>query len=100
MKYNAPWDTWQAPLNKGSGHWSISPGLSFVRITDPAILFGGTSDQHAFRRTIDGYAVKPGSGIGGTHRGCSTQFDAVSSRSTTRPAATMPKLAVTITAEP
>lgn len=64
MKYNAPSDTWQDPLNNSGGHWSISPGLSFVRTTDPAILFGGANYQYAFRRTIDGYDVKPGSGTG------------------------------------
>lgn len=60
MRYRAPDETWQNPLNSGSGHWVVSPGLAFVRSADPAILFGGASVSYAFRRNIDGYNVQPG----------------------------------------
>lgn len=60
MRYRAPENTWQDPLNSGSGHWIVSPGVAFVRSADPAILFGGASVSYAFARNIDGYNVKPG----------------------------------------
>ena len=53
-------DDWKDPLNNGSGHWSIATGLSFVRSTDPAILFGGFNIGYAFDETIDGYGISPG----------------------------------------
>lgn len=58
-------NTWQDALDNGSGHWSISPGISFVRTVDPAIIYGGIDYQYSFARTIDGYYIKPGWGIGG-----------------------------------
>lgn len=58
-------EAWQDPLNNGSGHWSVSPGIAFVRTTDPAILFGGLSYRYSFSNTIDGYHIKPGSGVAG-----------------------------------
>ncbi|WP_338525992.1 transporter [Pseudomonas batumici] len=59
-RYNDALNSWKTPLNNGSGHWSIAPGLAFVRTTDPAILFGGISYQHFFPNTIDGYHLQPG----------------------------------------
>ena len=59
-RYNDALNRWKDPLNNGSGHWSIAPGLAFVRTTDPAILFGGISYQYYFPNTIDGYHVQPG----------------------------------------
>ncbi|WP_409525919.1 transporter [Nitrincola sp. MINF-07-Sa-05] len=56
-------DSWQDPLNNGSGHWVVSPGISFVRTTDPAIVFGGLNYVHAFPATISGYRVRPGWGV-------------------------------------
>jgi hypothetical protein len=56
---------WKTQLNNGSGHWSIMPGLSFVRTLDPVILFGGVSYQYSFADTIDGYRVQPGWGVMG-----------------------------------
>lgn len=64
MRYHDLADTWKDPINNGSGYWGISPGLSFTRTIDPAILFGGINYSYAFRRTIDGYKVKPGWGAG------------------------------------
>jgi len=54
---------WKDPLDNGSGHWSVTPGLAFVRTTDPAILFGGVGYRYSFERTIDGYDIKPGWGL-------------------------------------
>lgn len=59
-RYNQAVNNWKDPLNNGSGHWSIAPGLAFVRSTDPAILFGGVNYRRFFAETIDGYRVKPG----------------------------------------
>ncbi len=59
-RYNDAANRWKDPLNNGSGHWSLAPGIAWVRRTDPAILFGGLSYQHFFQNTIDGYTVKPG----------------------------------------
>ncbi|WP_191485387.1 transporter [Pseudomonas sp. FEN] len=59
-RYSDTFNSWKDPLNNGSGHWSIAPGLAFVRTTDPAILFGGVSYQYYFPNTIDGYHVQPG----------------------------------------
>ncbi|MBD8623567.1 transporter [Pseudomonas sp. CFBP 13727] len=59
-RYNDAANRWKDPLNNGSGHWNVAPGIAWVRSTDPAILFGGLSYQHFFKSTIDGYAVKPG----------------------------------------
>ena len=59
-RYNDALRSWKDPLNNGSGHWSIAPGLAFVRTTDPAIIFGGFSYQYFFADNIDGYNVQPG----------------------------------------
>lgn len=53
-------ETWKDPLDNGSGHWSGMAGLSFVRTTDPAILFGGINYQYYVRNEIDGYNILPG----------------------------------------
>lgn len=57
MSYRKVGNTWQDPLNNGSGHWGASFGLSFVRTVDPAILFGGIDYNHSFPNTIDGYDI-------------------------------------------
>ena len=59
-RYNDALRSWKDPLNNGVGHWSVSPGLAFVRTTDPAIIFGGINYQYFFADTIDGYQVQPG----------------------------------------
>ncbi|WP_419735761.1 transporter [Pseudomonas sp. COR18] len=59
-RYNDVFNRWKDPLNNGSGHWSLTPGVAFVRSADPAILFGGIGYQYAFARTLDGYHLKPG----------------------------------------
>ncbi len=55
-------DDWLDPLNNGSGHWVVSPGLSFARTTDPAIIYGGFSYSYSVKEDIDGYLVEPGWG--------------------------------------
>lgn len=64
-RYYAPEETWMDPLSNGSGHWSIAPGLAFVRTSDPAILFGGLNYRYTRENRIDGYRVRPGAGLNG-----------------------------------
>lgn len=59
-RYRDYLQNWKDPLDNGSGHWTIAPGIAFVRTTDPAILFGGMNYRYAFARTIDGYDIQPG----------------------------------------
>ena len=64
-RYRQNEDIWLNPLDNGSGNWAISPGLTFTRTIDPAILFWGVNYSYAFERTIDGHKVKPGWGGSG-----------------------------------
>jgi len=64
-RYYSASDTWLDPLNNSNGHWGVSLGTTFVKTTDPAIIYGGLIYQHSFSRTIDGYRIKPGWGING-----------------------------------
>lgn len=59
-KYNDALNDWKDPLNNGLGHWSLAPGIAFVRTTDPAVIFGGLSYQYMFKKEISGYDVQPG----------------------------------------
>lgn len=54
---------WKDPLNNGSGHWIVSPGVAFVRSLDPAMIFGGISYNYLFKEDIDGYKIEPGWGL-------------------------------------
>lgn len=63
-RYRDQFHDWKDPLDNGSGHWSVAPGLAFARNVDPAILFGGISYRYYFSETIDGYRVKPGALLG------------------------------------
>lgn len=56
-------NSWLEPINNGSGHWSLTPGLSFVRTSDPAIIFAGFGLRYSAKATIDGYNVDPGWGV-------------------------------------
>lgn len=62
-KYYDLTNDWKSPLNNGQGHWGIATGLSFLRNTDPAILFGGFNINYSFDKRIDGYDIKPGWGV-------------------------------------
>jgi len=55
-------EDWLDPLNNSSGHWVISPGLSFSRTTDPAIIYGGINYSYSVKDNIDGYMIEPGWG--------------------------------------
>ncbi len=57
--YNDIVNRWKDPLDNGNGHWGLSLGLSFVKMTDPAILFGGFTYQHSLPSKIDGYDIDP-----------------------------------------
>lgn len=54
---------WKDPLDNSSGHWSVAPGFTFVRTTDPAILFAGISYRYSFDRKIDDYEIRLGGGL-------------------------------------
>ncbi|MGO0788463.1 transporter [Herbaspirillum seropedicae] len=62
-RYYAPDDTWLDPLSNGTGHWSLAPGIAFVRSSDPGMLFGGVNYRFSRERTIDGYRIHPGDGL-------------------------------------
>jgi hypothetical protein len=59
-RYRKLQDEWRDPLDNGSGHWGFSPGISFVRTTDPAIIYGGFGYTYYLPDTIDGYYIEPG----------------------------------------
>jgi hypothetical protein len=40
-------------LATGSGFWAIEPSLSFLFVSDPAVLFGNISYLHSFPKTIN-----------------------------------------------
>ncbi|MFO1152898.1 MAG: transporter [Rhodospirillales bacterium] len=44
----------------GSGHWSISPGLTAIKSFDPLILFAGVNYTHFFPEEYYGVDVEPG----------------------------------------
>lgn len=64
-RYYPPEETWRDPLSNGSGHWSLAPGIAFVRSSDPAMLFGGLNYRWSLERRIDAYRVQPGAGLAG-----------------------------------
>lgn len=53
-------DTWKQPLNNSEGYWSITPSLSFVRITDPVTFFGGISYEKTFESNKGEERIKAG----------------------------------------
>lgn len=63
--YYAAEESWRDPLSNGAGHWSMAPGIAFVRSSDPAMLFGGINYRVSRSRRIDGYHVRPGAGLTG-----------------------------------
>jgi len=40
-------------LATGSGFWAVEPSLSFLFVSDPAVIFGNISYLHNFPRSID-----------------------------------------------
>jgi hypothetical protein len=47
----------------GSGHWSISGGVQFVKTSDPVLLFWGASYIHQFEEKGLGVDIQPGDTI-------------------------------------
>ncbi len=51
-------------LPTGNGHWGISGGITLVKRSDPAVLFGSLAYFYNFKRNVEGYGeMKPGSSI-------------------------------------
>lgn len=47
-------------LEPGAGHWSVTPGLFFVKEDEPVVLFGGIGYTHQFPRSVDSVTLRPG----------------------------------------
>jgi hypothetical protein len=47
-------------LPTGNGVWSITPGISFIKTTDPAILFANFSYTYNFERSFSDISTSPG----------------------------------------
>jgi hypothetical protein len=56
----------QLELATGTGFWSVEPSVSFIRPTDPAVLFGSLSYNYTVERDIGGGfgEIDPGDEIG------------------------------------
>ncbi len=51
-------------LPTGNGHWGVSGGITLVKRSDPAVLFGSFAYFYNFKRNVEGYGeMKPGSSI-------------------------------------
>ncbi|MBX6424301.1 transporter, partial [Thermosulfurimonas sp. F29] len=51
-------------LPTGNGHWGISAGVTLVKRSDPAVLFGGLTYFYNIKRTIKDYGeVRPGASL-------------------------------------
>lgn len=59
-KYVSDINVWKEPLNNSDGFWSITPSLSFVRITDPVTFFGGISYEKTFKTKRGNENIKYG----------------------------------------
>jgi len=59
-KYVSDLDAWKQPLNNSEGYWSLTPSLTFVRITDPVTFFGGISYEKTFETSKGGERIKAG----------------------------------------
>jgi hypothetical protein len=53
--YTVPRDQFgvAAGLATGSGFWAVEPSVSFLFVSDPAVLFGNVSYLHNFAKTIN-----------------------------------------------
>jgi len=51
-------------LGLGSGHWSVSTGLSVIKSCDPAVIYGGVTYTYAFEEIYDENRIQPGRIIG------------------------------------
>ncbi len=59
-KYFSEINSWKEPLNNSEGIWSLTPALSFVRITDPVTFFGGISYEKTFETKNKNEKIKYG----------------------------------------
>ena len=51
-------------LPTGNGHWGVSGGITLVKRSDPAVLFGGLAYFYNFKRDVKDYGeMKPGSSV-------------------------------------
>ncbi len=51
-------------LPTGNGHWGVSAGITLVKRSDPAVLFGSLAYFYNFERDVEDYGeMKPGSSI-------------------------------------
>jgi len=60
--------THPSELPTGSGLWALGTGLSFVKTTDPAILFASIEYTHQFARKFDDISSSPGEVVPGEVR--------------------------------
>jgi hypothetical protein len=51
-------------ITLGSGHWSITPGIQFVKTFDPVVIFGGIDYTYSFARQGLGQEIQPGAAFG------------------------------------
>ncbi|WP_297056759.1 transporter [Thermosulfurimonas sp.] len=61
LKYDAQGRPKELPT--GNGHWGVSLGLSWVKRSDPGVLFGSVAYFYNFKRTIGGRDYKPGDSV-------------------------------------
>ena len=62
-------DSGQSPYNRtiglGTGHWSVRGGLTAVKSSDPAVIFGGINYTMNIKRDVDNFGeLDPGDSIG------------------------------------
>ncbi|MCA9166643.1 MAG: hypothetical protein KDB23_03200 [Planctomycetales bacterium] len=55
-----PFQSSPGPAALGSGFWGLSTNLSFIRQTDPAVLYGGLGHTHLFEDNYLGAQIDPG----------------------------------------
>ncbi|MFH1564505.1 MAG: transporter [bacterium] len=48
----------------GSGHWSGTVGLTAIKSCDPAVIYGGVSYTHVFKKSYNEQKIQPGEIIG------------------------------------
>lgn len=52
------------PDDLGLGHWSGTVGLTAIKSCDPAVVYGGLSYTHIFKKSCNGQDIQPGEIIG------------------------------------
>jgi hypothetical protein len=59
-----PYENGSNPVPLGSGHWAVSPGIEFMKIYDPVVVFWGLDYTHQFERQVAGQRIAPGDAVG------------------------------------